>query len=156
MTRTTTADVTGMVVIVAVNLVTRFSSIIARPASVWTRINCRILKRIVPEPVQLKDGKVMVAATMGTTTVAVTGTAVIAAAKVATSSSLLTAQNVNAKIPRKRKNARRIKHVVNPHSTETGVATMPTTTAAATGTMVIAVGKTTTYISFRTAQNAGV
>lgn len=151
MTRTTTADATGTAVIAAAKVATRDSLTIVKSANVWTPQ--KVPRTVVPGPARPKRGKVMGAATMGTTTVAVTGMVVTAVAKAVTSINFLIARNVNAKIPRKRKrSARRSINALCLHTTEMDVAMMETTTAAAIGTMVIAAGSPTINSNLPTAK----
>merc|ERR1712187_651910 len=75
--------------------------------------------------------------------------------KAVTNINFLIARNVNAKIPRKcKRSARRIINAPSLHTTGMDVAMTETTTAAAIGTTVTAVGRVTTNTSFRTAPNA--
>merc|ERR1739845_96207 len=105
MTRTTTADATGTAVIAAAKVVTRDSLTIVKSANAWTRN--KVLTTSVPGPARPRSGKLMGAATMGTTTVAVTGMVVTAVAKAVTNINFLIARNANAKIPSKRKRSAR-------------------------------------------------
>merc|ERR1712187_1003093 len=135
MTRTTTADATGTVVIVAAKLAIRDSLTIAKPANVWTR--AKVPRTVVPGAARSNRTKVMGAATMETTTVAVTGMAVTAVGKAVTNINFLIARNANAKIPRKRKRSARrtLGNAPSLHTTGMDVAMTETTTAAAIGTV---------------------
>merc|ERR1712048_573388 len=144
----------GTVVIVAAKVAIRDSLTIAKPANVWTR--AKVQRTVVPGAARSNRTKVMGAATMETTTVAVTGMAVTAVGKAVTNINFLIARNANAKILRKRKrSARRTPgNAPSLHTTGMDVAMTETTTAAAIGTTVTAVGRVTTNTSFRTAPNA--
>merc|ERR1712037_992946 len=98
--------------------------------------------------------KVINAATMEITTVAVAGMVVTAAERVETSISFLTVQNAGAQILRKRKSVRRKENVASPRTWAMDVATMKTITVAAIGTMETAAGRVRININSRTARNA--
>jgi len=150
MMSTITADADGTVAIVVEILVIRGSSLIAPSAIVEIRHCQRDLP--VTEPAAMNSGKRTSAATMGITTVAVIGTAVTAAGKAATCTSLAIVQSVYAKMARKwSNNVQGTDHVVTPATLAIHVAMTQTTTAAAIGTMVIAAGKITTTCNSRTA-----
>jgi len=152
----TTVDVTGTVVIVAELVATNCSTNIARPANVWTRQR-QVPRKNAAESARPRNGKVTNAATTTITTAVVAGTAVTAVERLATNFSYHIAQNVFAKIPRKRrKSVRRAENVVSNSTWVMAVATMKTTTAAATGTVVTAVGRVTTNTNTRTARCASV
>lgn len=155
MTRTITVDATGTVEIVAGILATRDNSHIVRPANVWTHQR-QVPRKSVVEPARPPRGKVMDAAMMEITIAVATGTLATAAAKAATSTSLITAQSVCAKIPRSRKSVRKAANVVSLPTWAMDVAMMKTTIAAVIGTRVIAAGNPATNTNFRTAQNASV
>merc|ERR1711939_187726 len=94
--KTITAAATGTMATVVEKVATQGNSLIVRLANVWIRQRRTLRRKSAAAPAKVRAGRVMDAATMEITTVAVAGMVVTAAERVETSISFLTVQNAGA------------------------------------------------------------